>query len=110
MDSFTPLSNADLAPVESSLDTVQQPIDNRGETAMMLEFVGMLTEKIQPRSPLWYHDELEKACNAGWLLSTKDVHHLIGVKPIGDVFDRGCWRFVRSGKIGAQTAWRVEKG
>jgi hypothetical protein len=91
--------------------SVQSSLDTTGETGMMLELMGLLAQRMQPtRSPLWYHHELEKACNAGWLLTTSEVAELIGVKPHGDRFERGCWRFVRTGKIGAQTAWRVEKG
>jgi hypothetical protein len=110
MEGFSPFMSSAIAPIQSSLDTVKLSLDKRGENDIMLEFVELLTQKMQPaRSPLWHHGELERAYEAGWLLTSKEVQQLIGVKPIGDVFDRGCWRFVRSGKIGVQTAWRVEK-
>ncbi|NEP13743.1 MAG: hypothetical protein F6K14_26785 [Symploca sp. SIO2C1] len=66
---------------------------------------------IQPKSPLWYHWELTKVMEAGILLTTAEVKELIGVKPVcqgGQKFyKRGSWTFVKSGKIGSQTAWRV---
>jgi hypothetical protein len=56
---------------------------------------------------------LEKAEKGGWLLTGKEVKELIGVKPYckkgEEVFTRGCWQFVKAGKIGGALAWRVEK-
>ena len=66
-----------------------------------------------PVNPLWYMEVLEQACSGGWLLTSDEVQHLIGVKPTcargEDHFQRGCWVFVKAGKLGSQTAWQVEK-
>jgi hypothetical protein len=40
-----------------------------------------IASNIQPRSPLWFHEELEKATKQGWILSSSEVEALIGVKP-----------------------------
>ncbi|NET45977.1 MAG: hypothetical protein F6K15_30620 [Okeania sp. SIO2B3] len=68
---------------------------------------------MQAKSPIWYHDELEKAAIGGWLLSTSEVKHLIGVKPYcqkgSNIYTRGSWQFIKSGKIGGASAWRVLK-
>ncbi len=87
--SFTPLSTAEVVPVSSSQHTPQHtpvnttvntlaepPIDNR--TLSVLEAI---TSQIQPKSPLWYMDELKRAADEGWLLTTAEVRQLISVKP-----------------------------
>jgi hypothetical protein len=38
-----------------------------------------------------------------------EIEELLGVKPKDETFTRGCWIFRRSGKIGNQSAWTVEK-
>lgn len=66
-----------------------------------------------PANPLWHLEALERACDLGWVLTSEEVERLIHVKPkASDAdpgFDRGNWRFVKVGKLGAQTGWRVEK-
>jgi hypothetical protein len=56
---------------------------------------------------------LERAQGSGWIMSTEEVEQLIGVKPKcepgKDSFHRGCWVFVKAGKMGSQTGWRVMK-
>jgi hypothetical protein len=61
------------------------------------------------RDPLQHYTSLERAIASGWLLSTAEVRALIGTKPTGDRFQRGSFVFIRSGKIGAQSAWHVAK-
>ncbi|MGK7892851.1 MAG: hypothetical protein AB4372_04200 [Xenococcus sp. (in: cyanobacteria)] len=72
-----------------------------------------LASRLQPSNPLWYMDVLEKAATANWILTTDEVEHLIGVKPQchhqETSFPRGSWLFIKTGKIGAQTGWRVKK-
>ncbi len=119
--SFTPISTAEVVPVSSSQHTPQHtpvnttvntlaepPIDNR--TLSVLEAIA---SQIQPSSPLWYMDELKRAADEGWLLTTAEVRQLISVKPKTSkgekVYKRGCWLFQKAGKIGSQTAWRVSK-
>ena len=68
----------------------------------------MVQNRLSP-PPLQNFRELEEAVEKGWLLPTSKVKDLIGVKPSSQVFERGSFRFVRRGKIGAEAAWRVEK-
>jgi hypothetical protein len=66
-----------------------------------------------PTNPLWYMTVLEQAQAGNWLLTSTEVHQLIGVKPSctheSESFQRGCWRFVKAGKLGTQMSWRVNK-
>jgi len=120
LGSFTPVSSPEIyTSTDSQIDTseastVYQIVDTVNSTedspmVMLERLVGAIASNIQPRSPLWFHEELEKAAKQGWILSSSDVEALIGVKPKGEVFQRGSWEFVRTGKIGAQGAWKVNK-
>ncbi|MBE9070711.1 hypothetical protein IQ260_29145 [Leptolyngbya cf. ectocarpi LEGE 11479] len=64
-------------------------------------------------NPLWYMDVLERAATAQWLLTTDEIEQLIGVRPKchgkDKTYQRGTWTFMKVGKLGAQTAWKVTK-
>jgi hypothetical protein len=72
-----------------------------------------IASTIPTRSPLWYMSELEAAQTQGWLLTTSEIQKLIGVKPTTakgtSTYQRGSFSFVKAGKIGTQTAWKVTK-
>ena len=48
-----------------------------------------------------------------WELTTSEVQQLIGVKPYckkgENTYKRGSFIFIKSGRIGNQTSWRVNK-
>ncbi len=58
-------------------------------------------------------ERLETARAPEWELTTSQVKELIGVKPKCQkgkkTFKRGSFIFVKSGKIGNETAWKVMK-
>lgn len=86
-----------------SLDKSQQTFD-------LLELAESFARHLSKmRDPLQHYAALERAIASGWLLSTAEVRSLIGTKPTGDRYQRGSFVFIRSGKIGAQAAWRVSK-
>ena len=72
-----------------------------------------IAEKMNPPDPLWYMSALERARVSQWELTTSEVQKLIGVKPSCKkgkrTFKRGSFIFVKSGKIGNQTSWKVQK-
>lgn len=93
------------SPIARQLDAIATALTQLNET---------LKSKPQPSAnPLWYMEVLERACGEEWILASEEVQRLIGVKPScpkgQDSFQRGCWVFVRTGKLGAQTAWQVKK-
>jgi hypothetical protein len=104
---------------ESTLPTVPiQPtsltiLDNQNVTKMSLDSntIEEIAYKFQRSNPLWYMNILENARASNWLLTTAEVRELIGVKPNtkkGEkTYKRGNWLFVKSGRIGKQTAWKV---
>lgn len=96
--------------IEANRQIIQQ-LETITESLVKLETT--LASRLQPSNPLWYMDILEKAEAANWILSTEEVEQLIGVKPQchheETSYHRGNWVFIKVGKIGAQTGWRVQK-
>jgi hypothetical protein len=96
--------------IEANRQIIQQ-LETIANSLIKLETT--LAARLQPSNPLWYMDILEKAEAANWILSTEEVEQLIGVKPQchheETSYHRGNWVFIKAGKIGAQTGWRVQK-
>jgi len=105
LENFQPANNQSL--VVSQESAVNRSADNFNETLQLVEAIARHFQ--QQRKPLQHYAELERAIASGWLLSTAEVRSLISTKPHGDRFQRGSFVFVKSGKIGAQAAWRVAK-
>jgi hypothetical protein len=86
-----------LANISSRLEQMERSIDKRST----------------PSNPLWYMPILEQAATQGWIISSEEVEQLIGIKPHCDsghnFFMRGCWKFVKAGKVGTHSSWRVLK-
>ena len=97
----TALTETEAAPEEAITDTSD-----------LLILIDKITEAVKPAeqtNPLNHLEQLEKAYENGWLLTTKEVHHLCGAKPNGSIWERGSFIFTKVGKIGAQSSWRVGK-
>lgn len=53
---------------------------------------------------------LQEACDRGWLLSSSQLAPLVGLKNVhGKAFERYGFKFVKAGKNGSESAWRIEK-
>ena len=108
-----PENKGDTQIIEAEQHILQHGIEHIPQHNDLATLVQLLAGQIQPVSPLWYHWELERAEKVGLELTTAEVRELIGVKPVcpkGETtYRRGCWLFVKSGRIGNQTAWRVMK-
>ena len=107
-------SNPDIS---SIVETAQHNTELTTQTQLLGDIVESVTVAIapymQPTDPLWYMTILERARVQEWELTTSQVKELIGVKPVCNsgkrTFKRGSFIFVKSGKIGNQTAWKVQK-
>jgi hypothetical protein len=71
----------------------------------LVEVLGAISKKLH--DPLKKHEQLKQAAVEGWILTTSEIEEVIGVKPSGDSYVRGNWKFVRRGKIGRESAWEV---
>jgi hypothetical protein len=112
----TPVNNTEVAlPPPPKETTNNQQLEERlakiAESLAKLEQI--LASRLQPPDPLWYMNVLERAHASHWILTTEEVEQLIGVKPQckagEDSYQRGCWVFVKAGKMGLQTGWHVLK-
>lgn len=99
--------------IVGSLESVEDESIMSGKQQLLEMLIGTVSEamrealfasNLQHRSPLWYHEKLEKAAAGGWLLTSKEIKDLIGVKPYckkgENVLIRGCWQLTKCGKIG----------
>ncbi|MBG1259775.1 hypothetical protein [Nostoc commune] len=79
----------------------------------VVQLVEAIARHLRPAEPLQHLKELQLAATEGWLLSSSEVEGLVGCKPRvqkgEQQFTRGSFCFVRSGKIGNQSAWKVVK-
>jgi hypothetical protein len=107
LEDFQPANNQSLVVSQESAVNGTPTADNFNETLQLVEAIARHFQ--QQREPLQHYAELERAIASGWLLSTAEVRSLISTKPHGDRFQHGSFIFVRAGKIGAQSAWRVAK-
>lgn len=103
--SHTEIIPAPIATIEPT--TIAKPAVADGEN--FIELIERVAAALKPADPLQHYTALERAIASSWLLSTAEVRSLIGTKPMGDRFQRGSFIFIRSGKIGGQSAWRVAK-
>ncbi len=109
----TPLDTSNGASITPSSEKNLEYPDKVNSLELLEQLVGAIAANIQVQSPLWHQEELEKAAVGGWLLSTAEVKQLIGVKPYSkkdsNIYERGSWQFIKVGKIGGATAWKVQK-
>ena len=123
LSNFVPLSSVKIDNlIDSKIDSKKSEVKTQTiDSQLLVEITSAIGIAIAERlgkqlaqiDPLSCHSALEKARASGWLLTTLEVKELIGVKPRtkkdNDTFKRGNWVFIKSGKIGNQTAWRVNK-
>ena len=110
-------------PVQHQIDTVNRTLDTtQGEIVKVdtevqkeykqMDIFDLLADKVSERltkTDLSHWDELEKAAEKGYLISTSEIMGLLGAKPKGKVWKRGSFKFAAVAKIGKQTAWKVSK-
>lgn len=82
----------------------------QAEQSNFIQLVKEIAAALRPEAnPIAHWFTLERAARGSLLLSSLEVKQLIGVRPAGDRFTRGSFIFIKSGKIGSSTAWKVEK-
>jgi hypothetical protein len=114
-DSLANSSEDNNSQIYSELETLnnQKIKEHLNEIARSLANLEKIITRLQPANPLWYMEILEQAHASHWILSTEEIEKLIGVKPKCEPgknsYQRGCWLFVKAGKMGAQTAWHIIK-
>jgi hypothetical protein len=104
----TPISPPPSNYIDNQLNELLQKIDRRLEKIEML-----LSKQLTTANPLWYMPILEQVSTQAWIISSEEVEQLIGIKPYcapgHHSFMRGCWKFIKTGKVGIHSSWRVIK-
>jgi hypothetical protein len=94
--------------IRHELNEVLDKIDSRLERLEML-----LSKQLTTPNPLWYMPILEQVSAQAWIISSEELEQLIGIKPYcvpgHNSFRRGCWKFIKTGKVGTHSSWRVIK-
>lgn len=104
--SHTEIIPAPIATIKPA--TPAKPAGSDGEN--FIELIERVAAALKPAAdPLQHYAALERAIASSWLLSSSEVRSLISTNPTGDRFQRGSFVFIRTGKIGGQSAWRVTK-
>lgn len=114
LSNFIPISEVY---VERGYDLVNVPILERespSEIAILLgDILNILKSQMARSEVLWHNQELQKACDRGWLIKTSELKQIIGASPSikkGEkVYQRGNWIFTKQGRIGRETAWKVSQ-
>lgn len=101
--------------VESSIDSVNSQLDSSPKYVQLdlfqqlVDKVDEVVEKVIPANPINHWEKLDLAVERGYILSSSEVKSLVGTKPKGKEWIRGAFKFIRSGKIGNQAGWRVNR-
>ncbi|WP_373547151.1 hypothetical protein [Chamaesiphon sp.] len=107
-------------PTATAAPTTSSPLPN-SQIEQLLANISSRLERMEaligepspPSNPLWYMPILAEVETQGWIISSEEVEQLIGTKPHcasgHNSFVRGCWKFVKAGKVGTHSSWRVIK-
>jgi hypothetical protein len=103
----TPIPSS-VPPANSQIEELLANISSR-----LAQMERSIDKRSTPPNPLWYMPILEQADTQGWIISSEEVEQLIGTKPHcapgHNSFVRGCWKFIKAGKMGTHSSWRVSK-
>ncbi len=100
-----PVNEVSIAVVSSNGGEIEE--NNLAETLALVEAIAKHFS--QPQDLMAEYKALIFAVENKLLLPSSKIQQLIGTKPKGEIFQYGSFNFVRSGKIGNQSAWLVEK-
>ena len=94
--------------------TVNPQLDNQYSQIDLLSFFTSIADlQSQEKSLLEPERQLQELADNGWTIETKRLEKILGcevrTRNGNTSFQRGCWQFKKSGKIGRQTAWKIFK-
>ena len=105
--STSAIETTQLEEVENySISNTDAPLTRLVNAAESL--TGALMD-IAAADPISNLRRLQEATENGWLLTTSQVRELTGTKPHGQSWQRGSFVFRKTGKIGREAAWSVER-
>lgn len=109
---YQPLLSVSVLPPQQH--TTTQQLDSLSKTNYFLltpELIEQLAiavaNNLKPADPFWHIDRLKMLARFEIEITSAELKSLIKVQPQGDRFNRGSFEFIKVGKIGRQSAWRV---
>lgn len=96
-------------PAQELAEPAVEPHDFAGVLTALTQLIQTMQTSNGARSPLYVWEQLDRACEKEWILTTSQVKELIGVQPYGDVYEYGTFCFQRHGRIGREAGWEVWK-
>lgn len=111
-DTQAKIQPADPAPMTFGMGSMIEAIASKVVTILDLRQVEQPAPQLPPPAadPLANLKALQEACDRGWLLSSSQLAPLVGLKTLhGKEFERYGFKFVKTGRNGAENAWKVEK-
>jgi len=112
VNSTIDIANNGMVKLNNANENMNMMLNSNHQQLELFETVNLVVSKIVeliPRSPINHWDELNKAVNNGYILTTLEAKSLLGVKPSGNEWIRGAFKFTKVGKIGTQSGWKVNK-
>lgn len=116
---YSPVDSSPVHPVESSVmeaTLIDENLEDSSEIVLRDEeptdlalLVETIAKTIAPVNPIAHWERLQWIVDNQVIISTSEVHQLLGTKPKGDVWERGCFVFNKVGKLGNQSSWEVTK-
>jgi hypothetical protein len=78
--------------------------------SVVYKLIEVIGTQNQARSfPLDKYRELEEVVEKNWILPTSAIYQIAHFKPRGTEVTHGCFRFLKTGKIGREAAWKVSR-
>jgi hypothetical protein len=106
IDNF--VRSPDVLPVDK-MDKWEEPVETSTVSQLLALIEKIVLYQIPKPSPLIQFEELEKAAANRWILSTSTVREITGIVPRDNNFSRGSFVFIRSGTVGREAGWIVQK-
>jgi hypothetical protein len=107
------------SPVQSSVMEATLIADNGDHSEIVLRdedeytdlvfLVETIARTIAPVNPISHWERLQWIVENEIIVSTSEIQQLLGAKPKGEVWSRGCFVFTKTGKLGNQSSWSVAK-
>ena len=77
----------------------------------LLTLTSAILQTQRQTAPLAHIEALQKACDQGWLISSSELAPLLKLTRLtGQTNERYGFVCTRSGRNGAESAWKIEKG
>ena len=79
------------------------------KVALLSQLLSVIENLTSLRDPLLPNRLLDEAVDKGYILTSKQIKEILGIKPKGSSFTRLGFSFTKIGKDGAYSSWSVAR-